>query len=181
LWNAGRETIQDSDVPKAAPILIRPFGNCSILDVRIVAQNNPASQFRVSKNQDGSARFQFEYMDKDQGAVIQVVHTGTSESDLNVAGTIKGAGNVIRKNLSIRPAHLARKQGVAGVGVFLIGLVEVAITLVFPGVEGFLMTDAGYILFGIILATVGVYLVGDFLTRRTRSIPRGLEAFGESL
>jgi len=181
LWNAGRETIQDSDVPKAAPMLIQPVGNCSILDVRIVAQNNPASNFRISKNRNGSASFQFEYMDKNQGAVIQVVHTGTSSRELDVTGTVKGAGNLIRKDLTIQPARLARRQGIVGVGVILIGLAEVAITLAFPGVEGFLMGDREYILTGILLVVLGMVLLGGFLTRRTRFVPRGLEAFGESL
>ena len=39
----------------------------------------------------------FDYLDKDDGGVIQIVHTGKSSDDVNVEGAIKGAKELVFK------------------------------------------------------------------------------------
>jgi hypothetical protein len=34
----------------------------------------------------------FEYLDKNDGAILQIVHTGKSSADIKIGGTIKGVG-----------------------------------------------------------------------------------------
>ena len=173
LWNAGRETIRDTDVATSAPIVIRPVGSCSILDARVVQENNSASKFSISTGPHPEVRCQFEYLDRDQGAVVQVVHTGKSSSDLEIAGTIKEAGKLVRKKLQIQAFRERTQRYIVGAsGLFL------AVFMVCLGLIDVMRTGA---ITGLVLpAALGAFIayVSSLGLVRTREVPKGLEAFG---
>jgi hypothetical protein len=103
LWNQGRETIEGSDIAQADPLSIRTAKGLKILEARVLQSVNAANRLDVSKNVDDSgASIRFDFLDYGEGAVIQVLHTGSSSSDLSVTGTIKGGGQFRIKHLSQR-------------------------------------------------------------------------------
>ncbi len=89
-WNNGSETIDKEDIVQANPLRIVGKDGVSILDAKIVAENNKASLFTCYLDDEGKLRITFDYLDKDHGAVIQLTHTGLSSKDLVVEGQIKG-------------------------------------------------------------------------------------------
>jgi hypothetical protein len=92
-WNAGSETIRGDDIADADPLTIAPLNNTKLLDVKLLEDNSKPSRFLISTKPDMTAAFlNFDFVDKDQGVVIQAIHTGASVNDLCVKGTIKGAG-----------------------------------------------------------------------------------------
>jgi len=92
-WNAGSETIRGEDIADADPISIVPLNNATLLDVKLLEHNSNPSRFLISTKPDMTAAFvKFDFVDKNQGAVVQVIHTGTSAKDVSLIGTIKGAG-----------------------------------------------------------------------------------------
>ena len=105
IWNAGGETINHDDVPAGDPIIIRPHGQCEILEAKKVKENKPANNFRISRTDDGAGvKCEFEYIDKGQGVVIQLIHTGKGDDDLEISGTVKGApngGKLVRKKFDV--------------------------------------------------------------------------------
>lgn len=97
-WNRGYETINRLDIPQLDPLTIRVKNGLEILDAKIIYMNNPANQFSLIFSDDISyITLEFDYVDKDEGAIVQVMHTGTSESDVQISGTIKGAGKLKHK------------------------------------------------------------------------------------
>jgi len=64
-----------------------------ILHAKILFAKNRANQFSITTSQDQSyTTLQFDYVDKGEGVVIQLIHTCTSGKDIKMRGTIKGAG-----------------------------------------------------------------------------------------
>lgn len=93
VWNSGTETIDGRDVAEAHPLRVAGVGSARVLDVTLLKANSEPCQFgaRLEPN-DGAVYLHFDFLDRDQGAVIQITHTGTSSKDVLLLGTIKGAG-----------------------------------------------------------------------------------------
>lgn len=92
-WNNGKDTINGSDIASADPLMVKVNDGYKILDSSVLYAKNAANQFSINQSDDGShVLIQFDYLDADEGGVIQLLHTGKSSDDIEVCGTIKGAG-----------------------------------------------------------------------------------------
>lgn len=97
-WNSGRETINISDVAPRAPPKIISKGNYKLLDANVVYSKNYVNAFDISVNFDESSqvitdvKICFDYLDRTEGGVIRIVHTGKSSKDIEILGTLKGVG-----------------------------------------------------------------------------------------
>jgi hypothetical protein len=97
-WNAGRETINTADISEADPLRIVARNDAQILDVKVLKENKPASRFLVSTNAERNQYYlSFDFLDKDWGAVIQVIHTGVKSADVGVVGSIRGSSGPTKK------------------------------------------------------------------------------------
>jgi hypothetical protein len=91
-WNAGSETLDSSDIVTANPLRVCCEGDVQLLDAEVLLANNKSSQLTVEVANSGNEAFiGFGYLDKNQGGVIQVVHTGLVSTDLAIRGDFKGA------------------------------------------------------------------------------------------
>ena len=94
-WNAGRDTIQHDDIPEADPPRITVVGEARILRAVVLERSSEANQAMLQLLPDQqTVRIVFDYLDQNEGIVIQVLHTGLSEEDLEFNGSIKGAGRL---------------------------------------------------------------------------------------
>jgi hypothetical protein len=99
-WNNGNETIDRDDILTAFPLHIFAVDDVEILDVKVLDSNNVASRFTSSLSEDGkSAYLSFDYLDSQQGAVIQVIHTGTSPLSVYIHGHVKGVKEISYKEV----------------------------------------------------------------------------------
>jgi hypothetical protein len=97
LWNAGRGTIKKGDVLGKDNLRITIDQKYVILSAGIVQQENHLNAFEVTKSQDRkSVTVGFDFMNPSEGAVFQVVHTGTKSRDLTMSGTIADAASPMR-------------------------------------------------------------------------------------
>lgn len=95
-WNGGRETINNQDIVGSDPPRVRAKEGCRILSAQILYAT-PANQFGLEMAEDQSnVIFNFNYIDKDEGMIVQLFHTGKSSEDAEVCGRIKGAGTITR-------------------------------------------------------------------------------------
>lgn len=95
LWNSGRDPIKASDVVKAEPITVRMKNPCTILSATLVYQQEPSNQFEITRRQDKTAAtVSFNHMGYMEGVIVQVVHTGMSNNDLELTGRIIGPGEL---------------------------------------------------------------------------------------
>lgn len=102
-FNRGAETIHHSDVSSLDQIQILPSSG-KILDVAILQVNNPSNDFSVNHDKSKDAVVvDFDYIDNNQGVVIQIVHTGSSFAPLKISGSIKG----VKKVVELSSNHIA--------------------------------------------------------------------------
>jgi hypothetical protein len=166
-WNAGRDTIDKSDIPVSDPLAIVLSEEGELLDARVVYRSNSSNELDVHIKDGRRARLSLEYLDYQQGGVIQILHTG-SERSLSLQGAVKGAGSPrLRKSREYFPVIL-------GNGVFVASFAW--LSQIYPIRRSLLGTLAAFAGGGLI--TVAILL----LTRSWyRPAPPGYSAFRERL
>lgn len=185
-WNNGKETLDARDVATANPIkLVVSKGN-NILDIKPIVANNPSSMFNVAIDPSSqSASISFDYLDQGQGAVFQIVHTGTTSKDIDIVGDIKGAkihkrirkrgydtGNSTKTKHNIR--HSTRSKMIIGMLLLLLAI-TMYIFIDELVVSGIKKTGAIPMVISMI---VNIYMVMSFLWLEFNSrIPPSLSVF----
>ena len=167
-WNAGNDTINSTDIPTSEPLIIRIKDGYKILNTKILYSKNPANKFSIDTSSDQfSSNIQFEYIDKDEGAVFQLMHTGLNEGDIEFNGAIKGAGRITKKKMG-KFIFFSSKDNFLRyiIATFLFGL----------PLYGFIKTifESGDYVFSLFFALF--YWGIGFLILKRR-IPKGFETF----
>lgn len=183
-WNAGNDTINSYDIPIAEPLTVHIKKGYQILDAKILYSKNPANQFSISTSDDHSfVNLQFDYIDKEEGGVIQLIHTGTTDEDIEISGTIKGAGKLIKKYVprsdkiypssqNKQPSAKSRKLGRYFLSILLFGLPLTIIANIFKGE----INEIGELLFSSLIILVYWGFGYHIIKRR---IPKGFDVFEE--
>jgi len=196
-WNRGCETINRQDIPQLDPLTIRVKNGLEILDAKITYVKNPANQFSLIFSDDNSwINLEFDYVDKDEGAIVQVMHTGTSESDVQISGTIKGVGKLKHKPwqdinfipllpLKLPLDHLIKvdipiktRRYIVAVIFFIFPLI--ISTILFLPPPGRVGEFSFFTKLLISMAFIILYWLMGFHTLR-RTIPKGFSKFEEEL
>lgn len=97
--NKGLETIQKNDTIESDKITVELVGkDIKILDSDLIYESRAVNKFSFSIVKDeNELNVSFDFLDKNDGAIIQILHTSTGE--IKVRGTIKGNKNTkIQKN-----------------------------------------------------------------------------------
>lgn len=187
-WNGGRETISSGDVPATAPLEFIANDNVQILDAKILEQKNSASDFEVLISEDRSrVSLIFDYLDKGDGCVIQLLHTGKSSKDIRMRGKIKGVGTPsFRVPVDIAPLFrlitpLSRFAASEGIflrkGIFVLYFAA-ATFLVFSSL---LLFETGNLLFALLTLVFALsYFLGGLVSPKF-TIPSGFDTFREEI
>ena len=94
-WNKGRDTINNSDITTTDKLTIKAGDGVKIFAAEVIKTVNNANNFKIYEVDNLSkVSFDFEYLDKDEGAVMQIIHSGKDSDDLVISGTIKGFGKL---------------------------------------------------------------------------------------
>lgn len=100
IWNSGNSTINKSDIVSVDPLRIEDNEELTILDYEVIQSNEKSNQFKLLDNiSEGSFKkiiIEFDYIDPQQGCVIQVFHNGISPSSPDLKGKIKGIDKLTR-------------------------------------------------------------------------------------
>ena len=78
LWNSGNDAIQRGEIVEEKPLTITVPDSTEILDVQVIKQNEESNHFSV-KMKDRIPIIDFKYMNKKEGAVLHVYHTGPAD------------------------------------------------------------------------------------------------------
>jgi hypothetical protein len=196
-WNEGAETIHRRDIETINKLRIDCLEKVKILDAKILVCNNRSSEFDVVvSEEENCAYILFDYLDRKQGAVIQVIHTGTISEDLRVVGDIKGVStlrSVLEKpkwvnfanKVSIPKNKIRRSMGGYAMGMGIIYVILGIIKLLIPS---FLQSSpptvylfpGGETLMAVIIFFGGgslLFFMGFSMFKRIA--PKGLELFQE--
>jgi hypothetical protein len=99
IWNAGTEWIDHSDIATPLNIQIERLrsSEAQILDAKIIHYTSLANQISVSVSD--MVVIDFAFLDRNQGAIVQLIHSGLAEylGGVTLTGTIKGLSEPIRR------------------------------------------------------------------------------------
>ena len=97
IWNSGNDTIRKQDIVKDAPLAIQASPGNIILSVKITDLASPLNKIECTLNKERTrAIVSLDYLDPKQGAVVQVFHSGTSNNDIAITGTLIGPVPIVR-------------------------------------------------------------------------------------
>lgn len=101
-WNAGNQTIRRGDFATASPLHLHIPSELTLLDIRLTARTttengvllvppavlpcHPASDIQID----------FDFLDADDGFVVQLVHDGESTKDITVLGKLPGVPSILK-------------------------------------------------------------------------------------
>lgn len=182
-WNAGSDTMDNHDIASADPIVIQVSNGCRILKAQKIYEKNSANKLELkTSTKESQFLIDFEYIDRGEGAIFQLFHTGTSNQDVKVLGTIKGAGKIEEWGTSRMlegaavPFHYRIFLGVT----FLISPILASfILLYYPGLVFMGKEMPKISLFGNIISFTIPALISWIIAYYvlTRTMPRGFDAF----
>ncbi|GED13760.1 hypothetical protein [Aneurinibacillus migulanus] len=95
IWNKGNQTIDKSDITEKAPLRINISDGFEILVHTKIFEKDPVNNFTIREAPDKShLLIDFDYLDKNDGATIQLFHTAPSSVHIKVEGKVKGGGEI---------------------------------------------------------------------------------------
>lgn len=179
-FNRGGETITRKDLETSYLLRISTI-DCQLLEAFILQVNKPSNKFDLVWDKSGEFIYiDFDYLDRNQGGVIQIAHTGLSSKSIKIEGDIIGVQSLTR----ITPAP-ARKPGEK----FFIRVQAIFLLLAFA-FAGYQMLKSSSDSIPLLLLSplILIYLIGaglvyTFMAIRGQteedSVPSGLEKFLE--
>ena len=104
IWNDGNLTINNNDFAKKDNFFISIDNDFEILDTSIIQTINTSNDIKVELSNDKKKiAIAFDYLDKKEGFVIQLFHTGTNIKIFNFEGSLKGFGKISKGKLQEKP------------------------------------------------------------------------------
>lgn len=98
-WNAGKDTIDSSDLVELDQLRVATPKSIDILDIKIIdvsSSSNSVSLGNATEDETTkSYPLKFEYLDNEDYFVIQIIHNGSCEEYFHIAGKIKGVKSLI--------------------------------------------------------------------------------------
>ncbi len=90
IWNGGNDTICLSDTSGAAPLSVYTADKSQILEAKIIYSSNKLNGFKIKKTDKDGFEMSFDYIEKKEGIILEIIHTGTSSKSITATCHIKG-------------------------------------------------------------------------------------------
>jgi hypothetical protein len=164
-WNQGREVIERDDIVKSELLRIETLEGIEILDAQIIRFNNSTSGVTIEQKNPQRVNLSFDYLEKDNGVTVQIIHTGKETGNIFINGKIKGAE--IREHSIKRPIIFAY--------VFLILFSFLIVTSIFSFYMDIVLIRNNILFFLLFLfAPFSFYFMLERIFGFRKGIPKGL-------
>lgn len=127
-WNAGKETISSTDISLYDKLRLEIGEGFEFLSCDVVTQTKIANNFRCSIEEDKKTiLIEFDYLDYDEGAVLKIRHTGSTNADIVINGSIKGVSAIqikggFNKHKNI---HIIVSQRIMNLFRWFVGIISI--------------------------------------------------------
>jgi hypothetical protein len=195
IWNIGNTTLKGDQIVAGDPLRVVTSDDSEILEATILSRTRQVNEFSCNRHEDllNEATCQFDYLDPQDGALVQLIHTGTDK--VQVVGTLRG----IRKRVFVRSVNKkaeTKKPDVGsgspsgvriiGAGFILFGLSVALLRLIIPPMHpDTLPTDVAvffggvFIVIGILFYSLASYMPPKILSTQITTIdPKKRSGFG---
>jgi hypothetical protein len=88
-FNAGKSSIRRNDIAKKKPIRISLKQGINILNAEVIYRKKQDNDFNI-RCENNDIIIDFDFLEKGDGGIIQIVHTGQNETDINLVGKVIG-------------------------------------------------------------------------------------------
>ncbi len=125
VWNAGNESIRSNNVLK--PVTINIGNGVSVLEAKVLRSSRDLTGFNLdtSRSKDGIIVPQWDILEKDDGAVIQVSYAGLREVPISMSGVIEGRRAIKEFPLKTSPLHALIMRSIMGLSAALLILLKI--------------------------------------------------------
>lgn len=131
IWNSGNLVISKDDIPPGGEIrVIVNDTNSILLDVNITSVTNDVNAFSVKSINEKEAIICFEYANPNDGALIEVLHTGKS-SVTSIKCDIIGSKGIDNRGVISSLAFAPKHSKLLGINAVLLMLVTVAEDIIY--------------------------------------------------
>lgn len=146
VWNSGNKTLNKEDIVPSKELTVSTSEDQIILDTELIARTEDTNRFLIRRIDEHTVKIYFDYADKKDGIVLQIIHTGTKE-DIKLDCKIKGGNpikdtappkSVSRERLEIMMGGLLALLLIAGTLFILFFAVLCTIAIFNPSVQSFL-------------------------------------------
>ena len=110
IWNSGRDAIRSADFATTNPLIVTCAENNTIYDFQVSYQN-ANNKIEIKRSNEKLLMISFEFLNLNDGFVIEIYHSGNMSSDIIVQGTVIG-GKQIKPGF--RRGSLAEKANILG-------------------------------------------------------------------
>lgn len=99
IWNGGNETLNTEDQAPTDKIRVIVKNDKIIYSSKLIYESYPTNNIKIKdymtfSKYNNIINFNFDYLDKNQGAIIKIIHSSNDSKDIEVLGTIKGFGKI---------------------------------------------------------------------------------------
>ena len=145
IWNSGNRLLNSNDIVDTKPLSIASNDDGpNILNASIIKRSEESNKFIVDKKSSHCAEIKFDYMDKQDGIIVQILHTGSAK-DISLSGLIKGGKKL--KNAEKRITGIKNKKVAKVINTVMISiqmLFILAMTLAFTFEQFGLIQDEAF-------------------------------------
>ena len=129
IWNSGTEVLNEADVVKQQELAIIAQNGAEILHAEIIGASESTNNFHFTQQTANRVSLSFDYVEKHEGIVVQLFHTGDRE-DITLNCKIKGGKPV--KNANPRPKGFfgGRNRDIPSIIAWIYVFMAVALTCV---------------------------------------------------
>jgi len=184
IWNSGKKSLRSNDVPVTNKIRIAPKKKVNVFEINMLKILNEKNNFEVTTDEENHCyEILFDYMAYKDGIIVQLIHDGTSSSDIDVIGGTIDYGEIKNYDSSSKSQLIEEifeskltklmpdqdEKRAFFLTTMLIGLGSVLIGLFMP-----------HMVLSILVTIIGLaYLLISIFFRKFTSIPKGFEFMEE--
>ena len=95
IWNSGKESIKNSDIASTDPLIIIAKKGLLIYDYDIVIQK-AVNNISLLRSNENTIKLDFEFLDFNDGIVVNIYHSGKDSDDIEIKGTLIGANKITK-------------------------------------------------------------------------------------
>jgi len=126
IWNAGREPIKSEDV--LSPVVLKIPKDILVFEIRVVETNRAINAFRIeslyTNAQSICMKLNWRILERGDGALIQVIYSGSTDTPLELEGIIVGQNSPNKK--------ASNTKSISAVPFILLGVIFITIFLIDP-------------------------------------------------
>lgn len=187
IWNAGKETINNTDVAENDRFRIEINDKYLILESEIIVAINRANSFTLIRKTDNVLEIKFDYFDHKEGIIIQLYHTATSSEHLKIKGSFKGTKSIVRNDSSNQfnpiivkmfDSVLLKPKIIRDFFKIMVFIIPIVMWIIMLGnISKFSQQPIFLIIISIILLLFTILYWSMGISLSKRRVPRGFKAF----